>query len=162
MVSTKFLLNLWIDSIISLKSIALEQQQKIPEKEEEAGINLKVGKLFLRNALKLCSHFRNWANTRMLGRAQCHRLLTLSTLTKRHCTTTTSNDVQKPKLKKSRPLPPTTTETQRLVREDFYRREADWEALVDFGRLTEQERVIHQCHKEAVAGTWLHIFSHVC
>ena len=63
--------------------MALEQQQKIPKKEEEAGINLKVGKLFLRNALKLCSHFRNWANTRMLGRAQCHRLLTLLTLTKR-------------------------------------------------------------------------------
>ncbi len=53
---------------------------------------------------------------------------------------------------KTRPLPKTTTELQRKMREDFFRRESEWEKLVDFERLTEDEKVIHQCHKEAIQG----------
>jgi hypothetical protein len=53
---------------------------------------------------------------------------------------------------KTRPLPKTTTELQRKMREDFFRREAEWEKLVDFERLTEDEMSIHQCHKEAIQG----------
>ena len=53
---------------------------------------------------------------------------------------------------KTRPLPKTTTELQRKMREDFFRRESEWEKLVDFERLTEDEKIIHQCHKEAIQG----------
>lgn len=53
---------------------------------------------------------------------------------------------------RSRPLPKTTDDLQRRMREDFFRREADWEKMVDFDMLTADEKVIHQCHKEAIQG----------
>ena len=52
----------------------------------------------------------------------------------------------------SRPLPKTTDDLQRRMRDDFFRREADWERMVDFDKLTEDEKVIHKCHKEAIQG----------
>ena len=61
-------------------------------------------------------------------------------------------DVKESPPKKSRPLPPTKDERQRQMREEFYRREAEWEAMVDLDKLSEDEKVIHRWHKEAVAG----------
>lgn len=56
---------------------------------------------------------------------------------------------------RSRPLPKTTDDLQRRMREDFFRREADWERMVDFDKLTDDEKVIHQCHKEAIQGWFM-------
>ena len=55
-------------------------------------------------------------------------------------------------IRKSRPLPRTTSEAQQKMREDFFRREAEWEAMVEPEKLNEEEKVIHKCHQEAVKG----------
>ena len=97
----------------------------------------------------------------MLARVRCRgQLLPLTTLFKR-LTSTTSNaatdaDAKKSatpeKGKKRWPLPPTNEDRLRKMREDFLRREAEWEALVDFGKLTDDEKVIHRRHKQAAEG----------
>ena len=97
----------------------------------------------------------------MLARVRCRgQLLPLTTLFKR-LTSTTSNaatdaDAKKSatpeKGKKRWPLPPTNEDRLRKMREDFLRREAECEALVDFGKLTDDEKVIHRRHKQAAEG----------
>lgn len=88
------------------------------------------------------------------------QFLSLSTLTKRF-SSTTSNVATDAEVKKSTattekkkrwPLPPTNEERLKQMREDFFRREAEWEAMVDFSKLSDDDKVIHQCHKEAAEG----------
>jgi hypothetical protein len=64
-----------------------------------------------------------------------------------------------PQPRKWRPLPPPASEAHRRLRDEFYRREAEWEAKVDFARLSDEDKVIHRFHREAVAG---HIFRDCC
>lgn len=57
--------------------------------------------------------------------------------------------------KTPRPLPPVSDQAQLKMREDFYRKEQEWEAKVDLNQLMESEKLIHRRHKEAIQGLHL-------
>jgi hypothetical protein len=56
---------------------------------------------------------------------------------------------------KVRQLPPVTNEAQLKMREEFFRREQEWESRVDMSKLTENDKVIHEKHR--VAAMSLHL-----
>lgn len=54
-----------------------------------------------------------------------------------------------------RELPPVTNEAQLQMREEFFRKERQWESRVDLSKLTEDDKVIHEKHR--VAAMSLHL-----
>ena len=49
-----------------------------------------------------------------------------------------------------RTVPKPRDEKQRRLREEFWAREQEFERGVDYSRLNQEQRVIHEAHKEAV------------
>jgi len=62
---------------------------------------------------------------------------------------TSSNDKSLSDTEKVRKLPPVTDKAQLQMREEFFRREQEWESRVDLTKLSENDKVIHQKHKFA-------------
>ena len=99
----------------------------------------------------------------MFRTLNCHRTNVSKLLLERGLTTSSGETAHAVKIirQKSRTLPKTTSEIQQKMRDDFLRREAEWEAMVDLAKLNEEEKLIHQCHKEAVKGSLLIHFFHL-
>ena len=93
----------------------------------------------------------------MFRSLSCQRTKVSELLLKRGLTASSGETAAAVKIssQKSRPLPKPTSELQQKMRDDFLRREAEWEAMVDLAKLNEEEKVIHHCHKEAVKGSLL-------
>ena len=49
-----------------------------------------------------------------------------------------------------KPPPAPQTERQKAQRAEYLAKELEWESTVDYGRLTTQEKHIHEKHKEAI------------